>query len=71
MALAEERTGTYDEFRKKVLPRIRDAGYGAIQIMALAEHPYYGTRVLIEPTMAGSDAAKKCGRIGERRRSRN
>jgi len=43
MATAEERTGTFDAFRKQVLPRIRDAGYGAIQIMALAEHPYYAS----------------------------
>jgi 1,4-alpha-glucan branching enzyme len=43
MATTEERTGTFDEFRKEVLPRIRDAGYGAIQIMALAEHPYYAS----------------------------
>ena len=43
MANEEERVGTYSEFRESVLPRIRDAGYGAIQIMALAEHPYYGS----------------------------
>ena len=33
--------GTYDEFREKVLPRIFDLGYNAIQIMAIMEHPYY------------------------------
>jgi 1,4-alpha-glucan branching enzyme len=43
MASEEERVGTFKEFRESVLPRIRDAGYGAIQIMALAEHPYYGS----------------------------
>jgi len=43
MATVAERTGTFDEFRKEVLPRIRDAGYRAIQIMALAEHPYYAS----------------------------
>lgn len=43
MAQEEPKVGTYDEFRTQVLPRIRDAGYGAIQIMALAEHPYYAS----------------------------
>lgn len=43
MAQKEPKVGTYDEFRTQVLPRIRDAGYGAIQIMALAEHPYYAS----------------------------
>ncbi len=35
--------GTYNEFTKKVLPRIHELGYNAIQIMAIAEHPYYGS----------------------------
>ena len=43
MAQEEPKVGSYDEFRTQVLPRIRDAGYGAIQIMALAEHPYYAS----------------------------
>ena len=43
MAHAEPKVGTYEEFRTDVLPRIRDAGYGAVQIMALAEHPYYAS----------------------------
>jgi 1,4-alpha-glucan branching enzyme len=43
MAQEEPKVGTYDEFRTQVLPRIRDAGYHAIQIMALAEHPYYAS----------------------------
>jgi 1,4-alpha-glucan branching enzyme len=43
MATSKEKIGSFDEFRKEVLPRIRDAGYGAIQIMALAEHPYYAS----------------------------
>jgi 1,4-alpha-glucan branching enzyme len=43
MAQAEPKVGTYGEFRTNVLPRIRDAGYGAVQIMALAEHPYYAS----------------------------
>ncbi|MDD5974689.1 MAG: alpha amylase C-terminal domain-containing protein [Bacteroidales bacterium] len=43
MATEEERIGTYDEFRIKVLPRIVKAGYNCIQIMAIQEHPYYGS----------------------------
>ena len=43
MAQAEPKVGSYEEFRMNVLPRIRDAGYEAVQIMALAEHPYYAS----------------------------
>lgn len=43
MALEEEKVGTWKEFREKVLPRIKKAGYNAIQMMAVAEHPYYGS----------------------------
>ncbi len=43
MAQDKEGVGTYDEFRTKVLPRIEADGYNAIQIMAIQEHPYYGS----------------------------
>ena len=43
MAQEQESVGTYDEFRTQVLPRIIDLGYNAIQIMAIQEHPYYGS----------------------------
>lgn len=43
MAQEEPKVGTYQEFQRNVLPRIRDAGYRAVQIMALAEHPYYAS----------------------------
>ncbi len=43
MALEEERVGTYREFADTVLPRIKDLGYNAIQVMAIMEHPYYGS----------------------------
>lgn len=43
MAQEEEKVGTYTEFREKILPRIKNAGYNAIQIMAIQEHPYYGS----------------------------
>lgn len=43
MSTGEEKVGTYEEFRKNVLPRIAADGYNAIQIMAIQEHPYYGS----------------------------
>ena len=38
-----EKVGTYDEFRINVLPRVIKDGYNCIQIMAIQEHPYYGS----------------------------
>ena len=43
MAQEREGVGTYVEFRDLVLPRIAADGYNAIQIMAIQEHPYYGS----------------------------
>ncbi|MDE6720532.1 MAG: alpha amylase C-terminal domain-containing protein [Bacteroidaceae bacterium] len=43
MAQDAEKVGTYIEFKDKVLPRIKKDGYNAIQVMAIAEHPYYGS----------------------------
>ena len=43
MALEFERVGTYREFADNILPRIKDGGYNAIQMMAIMEHPYYGS----------------------------
>ncbi len=43
MAQEKEGVGTYQEFRQNILPQIKEKGYNAIQIMALAEHPYYGS----------------------------
>jgi 1,4-alpha-glucan branching enzyme len=43
MAVEEERVGTYDEFRRNILPRVAKAGYNTLQIMAIQEHPYYGS----------------------------
>ncbi len=43
MAQEKEAVGTYKEFTKNILPRIKDAGYNAIQMMAIQEHPYYGS----------------------------
>ncbi len=43
MSQDAEKVGTYDEFREKVLPRVKKAGYNCLQIMAIQEHPYYGS----------------------------
>ncbi|MDE7452423.1 MAG: alpha amylase C-terminal domain-containing protein [Paramuribaculum sp.] len=43
MAQEREGVGTYTEFRDLILPRIHADGYNAIQIMAIQEHPYYGS----------------------------
>ena len=43
MAQQEEKVGTYNEFREKILPRVAKAGYNCIQVMAVQEHPYYGS----------------------------
>ena len=43
MSQDAEKVGTYNEFRKNVLPRIIEEGYNCIQIMAIQEHPYYGS----------------------------
>ena len=43
MAQDAEKVGTYTEFKENILPRIKQDGYNAIQVMAIAEHPYYGS----------------------------
>ena len=43
MAQEEGRVGTYREFTENILPRIKKLGYNTIQIMAIMEHPYYGS----------------------------
>ena len=43
MAQDAEKVGTYREFQENVLPRVIKDGYNCIQIMAIAEHPYYGS----------------------------
>src|SRR5690606_26276074 len=38
-----EGIGQYREFTQNMLPRIHELGYNAIQLMAIQEHPYYGS----------------------------
>jgi 1,4-alpha-glucan branching enzyme len=43
MSSEERKVASFDEFRLNVLPRVKKLGYDTIQIMALQEHPYYGS----------------------------
>ena len=43
MAQEEEKVGTFNEFTEKILPRIKKANYNVLQLMAIQEHPYYGS----------------------------
>lgn len=43
MAQEEEKIGSFREFTANVLPRIVKSGYNTIQLMAIQEHPYYGS----------------------------
>ena len=43
MAQEEGKVGSYREFADLILPRIKRAGYNTVQLMAIMEHPYYGS----------------------------
>jgi 1,4-alpha-glucan branching enzyme len=43
MSGREEKVTTYKEFTENILSRIKKDGYNAVQIMAIQEHPYYGS----------------------------
>ena len=43
IAQEEHAVGTYREFADKIVPRIKQLGYTAVQLMAIMEHPYYGS----------------------------
>ena len=43
MSSEKEEVSTFNEFRENVLPRVHRLGYDVLQIMALQEHPYYGS----------------------------
>ena len=43
MGQEEAAVGTYRDFADKILPRIKAAGYDTIQLMAVQEHPFYGS----------------------------
>jgi 1,4-alpha-glucan branching enzyme len=43
MAQEKHGVGAYEEFARCILPRIAAAGYNTVQLMAVSEHPYYGS----------------------------
>jgi 1,4-alpha-glucan branching enzyme len=43
MAQEKEGVGTYREFADEILPRVKNLGYNTVQMMAIMEHPYYGS----------------------------
>ncbi len=43
MATSEEKTGTFREFTENVIPIVARSGYNTIQLMAIQEHPFYGS----------------------------
>jgi 1,4-alpha-glucan branching enzyme len=43
MAQEEGKIGSYQEFTANILPRVKASGYNTLQIMAIPEHPYYGS----------------------------
>lgn len=43
MSSEQEKVAAFDDFRIGVLPRVKALGYDTLQIMALQEHPYYGS----------------------------
>lgn len=43
MAGDREDVSTYAQFENDVLPRIKELGYNTVQLMAVQEHPYYGS----------------------------
>ena len=43
MAGEDPRVHSYREFADHMLPRVKEAGYNVLQLMAVAEHPYYGS----------------------------
>ncbi len=38
-----EGVASYDDFRRDVLPHVAEMGYNTLQLMAIQEHPYYGS----------------------------
>ncbi|CAE7772101.1 SBE2.2 [Symbiodinium microadriaticum] len=43
MSSKEPKVATYVEFAESVLPRIKRLGYNTVQLMAVAEHAFYGS----------------------------
>ncbi len=43
MSSEEEKISTFKEFTQNIIPYIAEAGYNTIQLMAIQEHPFYGS----------------------------
>ncbi len=43
MATSQHKVGSYREFTRDIIPLIVKAGYNTIQLMAIQEHPFYGS----------------------------
>lgn len=43
MATEQPEVGSFEQFTDDILPRVKQLGYNTIQLMAVAEHPYYGS----------------------------
>jgi 1,4-alpha-glucan branching enzyme len=43
MSSEQEKVSTFKEFQSSILPRIAKLGYNTLQLMAIQEHPYYGS----------------------------
>jgi 1,4-alpha-glucan branching enzyme len=43
MAQEKQGIGTFAEFAEYIIPYIKNSGYNTIQLMAVAEHPYYAS----------------------------
>ncbi len=43
MASEEEKVESFTGFAESVLPHVKELGYNTIQLMAIQEHPYYGS----------------------------
>ena len=43
MSSEDRRIATYREFADNVLPHVKDLGYNTVQLMAVMEHPFYGS----------------------------
>jgi 1,4-alpha-glucan branching enzyme len=43
MAQENQSVGSFNEFTDNILPRIAESSYNTVQLMAVMEHPYYGS----------------------------
>ena len=41
MCTEESKIATYSDFRKMILPKVKELGFNAIQLMAIVEHSLY------------------------------